>query len=140
MQVVDKHKLPFLGDVGNRLFPALPLPDQLKAYQTIGLRQRYGELIVTLNALNRRSIVPHWNHLRDCHTVLAIAGGQLKLNVIWTLLLASKLGPEKRVITDLSTDIMTAKRLIGAFRSLKTQSGVEDWYRETIDGISLFGK
>jgi hypothetical protein len=110
----------------------------LSTWQPLKSRQRYKELAAKLEKLNERAIVAHWNHLRDIQTVLAIAGGQLKLNVIWILLLVGALTPEQRIITDLATDIGSAKKLIEAFKRLKTEPGMEDWYREIIKDIQLF--
>jgi hypothetical protein len=138
MALVQKNKLPFFGDVANRLFPALPLPDQLKSYRLGTLESGLRELTEKLKQLNKKSVTVSWKHLRGVQTVCAIAGGDLKVNVIWTLLLASKLNPMRRVLTELSTDNKTAKVLIQAINSLRTEVGVLHRYRDMIEKMDFF--
>jgi DNA-binding transcriptional regulator LsrR (DeoR family) len=138
MGLVQKNNLPFLGDVANRLFPVLPLPDQLKHHRLGTLESKLGELTEILNCLNEKSITVSWKHLRDVETVCAIAGGELKAGVIWTLLIASKLKPMRRVVTELCTDNQTAKVLMQALNSLRTEVGMLNWYRDVIEKMDFF--
>jgi len=135
-QFVAQHEMPYFGDVANRLFAALPLPDQImnpsSEKESLNNYTRfYRKLISELDQVNQQSIVMQWRHLRDISSVLAVAGGQLKVNCLWTLLLTGLLHPELRIITELATDDETAKQLLKARREYdRASAAVKDWYTD----------
>lgn len=130
MDFVSKNDLPHCGDVSNRLFPSLPLTDRLAHSQHQSLIGEYDKLINKLNVLNQRIVAIGWKHLHNIPTVVAIAGGRLKLNAIWTILITGAIDPSKRVITELITDTVTARKLIGEIEKYKNDESLAAWYRE----------
>jgi DNA-binding transcriptional regulator LsrR (DeoR family) len=132
MELAAKAGLPYLGDVANRLFATLPLPAVLAQMDSTRLNNHirtYQNLQVELHAVNERSVVVEWNHLREIRSVLAIAGGKLKVNVLWTVAIAGLLNPKQRIISEIATDTATAKEILRAKRDFDHASvEVKDWY------------
>jgi len=58
-------------------------------------------------------LVMEWQHLRGIPSVWAVAGGRLKREVLWTLLICRHLEKDKSrsVIKELSTDLKSAEEL-----------------------------
>ena len=131
--VVD-NGLPFFGDVANRLFPALFLPNELKK-RNISMKEDeklYSELSRRLATLNERAVVMEWEHLRSIPSVWAVAGGDLKVHVLWTLLICRFLETDKTksIVKELSTDLATSDRLLAALRDFEeAPESIRDWYR-----------
>lgn len=130
LSLVGKYALPSLGDVVYRLFPALPCPEQLNSRENLHLlRKAYSEVIKAVARLNDKMVVVKWSHLHDIRSVIAIAGGLMKLNVIWTLLIAGHCQPNKRIITELCTDAESATQLLAALKDFQNSpSQVRSWY------------
>jgi DNA-binding transcriptional regulator LsrR (DeoR family) len=120
-ELAKKLGLPALGDVANRLFPAIPTsPDELK-----NLEKQFDALISRVDQLNKRTVVAEWSHLRAISRVRAVAGGVEKEAQIWTLLIVGLLSPDNRVITELTTDTSTAARLLSSLEVLRRRSSTE---------------
>lgn len=129
----EKYSLPAFGDVANRLFPALPLPHEWRPSP-----DAYDELHEKLEELNRRAVVMEWAHLRKIQSVWALAGGLVKLNVIWTLLISRYLetGRNDSVVTELSTDVRTARRLEEAMSDFrKATYATRHWYQTVCENL-----
>ncbi len=125
----SKH-LQYFGDVANRLFPALPLPEDLRKPPLPSL-DLYKQLRRKLDELNSRAIVMEWEHLRRTPSVWAIAAGRVKLHVLWTLMICKYYEQDKNrsLIKELSIDLETAKSLMKAFTDfLNAPAAVKDWY------------
>jgi len=140
MAFAHDNKLPHFGDVSNRLFPALLLPSQLKESGLSGtkLDKLYSTLCLKLHELNARAVVMEWEHLRGIPSVWAVAGGELKTNVLWTLLICRYLEGDKSksIVKELSTDVETAERLQRALQDFKSAPDEHrNWYREMIGKI-----
>jgi DNA-binding transcriptional regulator LsrR (DeoR family) len=134
MDFVTKNGLPFFGDVANRQFPALLLPTELQksAIPVEKLDELYSELGCKLDVLNSRAVVMDWDHLRCIPSVWAVAGGALKINVLWTLLICRFLDPDKSksVVKEVSTDIRTANQLLEALQAFhQAPTAFKNWYR-----------
>jgi transposase-like protein len=137
LQFVDTRKLPHFGDVANRLFPALPLPKDLKNRKPPS-PEAYEQLAALLDQLNRRAVVVDWSHLRGIPSVWAVAGGRLKRQVLWTLLICRYLEPHQShsPIKELSTDLQTAVELQEALRDFERASpAIKAWYRDLVPTI-----
>ena len=133
IKFVESRQLPFFGDVANRLFPALPLPSELKDKTPPSL-ELYDRLASMLEELNSHAVVMNWNHLRGIPSVWAVAGGDLKVQVLWTLLICRHLEQDRNnsLIKELSTDLKTAEQLQQALRDFDDSTGeVRKWY-ETV--------
>jgi hypothetical protein len=79
-----------------------------------------------------------WQHLRGIPSVWAVAGGRLKLEVLWTLLICRHLEKDKSksVIKELSTDLKSAEELHKArldFESLPDD--LRSWYQAIVANI-----
>lgn len=133
MDFVEESQLPYFGDIANRLFPALPLPGEVTGRDLEMLTALYKRLANQLEDINRKAVVMEWQHLISADSVLVVAGGELKLNVLWTLLLASFDNPTLKLISDLATDVAGAKALILAKRDFdKLDDRTRGWYRNLI--------
>lgn len=130
----DAENLPYPGDVANRLFPALPLPQDLPANGLDSYNEHFEVLNGMIQALNDRSLVMSWGHLRSASFVWCVAGGPLKVSALWTLLLAGQYsGRNDQLITAISTDARTAETLLDARKQLRRMPRpVQDWYREAV--------
>jgi DNA-binding transcriptional regulator LsrR (DeoR family) len=132
--VKESRLLPYFGDVANRLFPVLPLPDKIKIKDLPELDRGYDNLLATLKKLNDRMVVADWKHLQSIETVAAVAGGALKVEALWTLLLRTKLGDRnERIVSELTTDVQTAMSLVDALDSYEfADSRMKEWYLKMI--------
>ena len=127
---VEKRELPYFGDIGNRLFPVLPLPEEIEGRDLGRCTADYLKLMKTLDSVNNRTVVVGWRQLQEAPRVLAIGGGPFKLRCLWTLLLATWLKPSNRVITELCTDSDTAQDLNRAqSRYGRLSDDEKSWYR-----------
>jgi hypothetical protein len=107
-----------LGDLANRLFPALPLPSD-PILKKDDIEKTFEGLVRQLEALNRKAIVVDWMHLRDIPSIWAVCAGSRKKRVLWTILLGGLLDAQrgkKRLISEISVDAATARELIDAKR------------------------
>jgi len=136
----EQNGLPAFGDVANRLFPALPLPSKLLAQRSkvSALRKHYSELRQKLGAINKRAVVMEWRHLRGIPSVWAVAGGRVKTEVLWTLLICRQLEKDKSktVVKEMSTDMDSAEELAKArsdFDGLPDE--LRAWYQEMVPTI-----
>lgn len=133
--------VPF-GDNTNRLFAALPLPEEVKAESLSSHTTTYEALMKKLDELNSRMIVVEWKHLRSIDSIMVIAGGEYKWNVLWTVLITNYIQrtespqPSKGVTTELCTDTQSAEKLLSALDDYKNSSdGVKNWYKEMSEKI-----
>ncbi len=136
--LASEKKLGYFGDVANRLYPCLPLPNEVRA-ENLPPRAYYQELVTKLNALNRRAIVMQWSHLRNSSTWIT-AGGELKLRPLWTLAIIRYIERQNRsnfaesVMTHLTTDSVTARHLLSALTAYKqAPDRVKHWYSDLSD-------
>ena len=135
-----RHNLGYFGDIANRLFPCLPLPESLNPDRLPKL-QDYADLLKKLDALNRRAIVMQWSHLRKA-SAWVTAGGQLKLEPIWTLAITRYIerqrprakSEDESILAHLTTDSVTAQKLLDALEEFKKSPVVvQQWYRDLIE-------
>jgi len=133
--LASEKKLGYFGDVANRLYPCLPLPNEVRVENLLP-RAYYQELVTKLDALNRRAIVMQWSHLRNSSTWIT-AGGELKLRPLWTLAIMRYIERQKRsnsiesVMTHLTTDSVTARHLLDALVAYKqAPDRVQQWYAD----------
>ena len=129
---VDTHGLQYFGDVVNRYFPSLDFPSELRGSLKVRTKALV-ELTAGLDALNARIVAAQWRHLRQIKSITAVAGGGFKLHAIWTLLLSGLLNKNKRLLTELQADAVTAQRLLdvlGEYSSSSTE--VRLWYEDMI--------
>lgn len=136
IEFVRAKDLPPIGDVNNRLFPALPIPDRKLDSSFIQERTAmYEDLLRHLTRLNQRMISAKWDHLRRIPSVMAIAGGPFKLNALWTLLITGVLDPSNRIIKALSTDAQSASRLIRALKAYNEDPATKEWYQILVNRL-----
>jgi hypothetical protein len=129
------------ADVGNRLYPCLPLPQELeKLFPDLPKRENYEGLKKRLDVLNRRAIVMNWSHLRNVSTWIT-AGGKLKLKPLWTLAIIRHIEERERerrgivervsVMDKLTTDLTTADELLAAFDAYDAaRPEIKQWYQD----------
>jgi|GEM_PF-1915169 len=137
IEIVKTGSLPYPGDLSNRLFPALFLPEEINSqFKERSTEQSYESLVDQLEEMNRRMVVIDWGHLRGVKTVV-IAGGEFKRQALWTLLLTNLIGytelGRERLVYELWTDAETAKSLLRNWALLESRvDGHElwDWYVE----------
>jgi DNA-binding transcriptional regulator LsrR (DeoR family) len=130
VQFVQQQGLPYFGDIANRLFPTLPLPEDLIG-RALPSPNVYERLSTKLDELNRRAVVMDWAHLRGVPSVWAVAGGALKVRALWTLLICRRLESSGRsgIVKELSTDIRTAIKLEDALDAFdKAPQDLRNWY------------
>jgi hypothetical protein len=126
--------LGYFGDLANRLYPCLPLPQTLVEREPPSVED-YAELLKKLDVLNSRALVAQWSHLRNANSWIT-AGGYLKLPAIWTLAIARDLEQEKSagsesIMSQLTTDSTTAHELIRAKEAFdKSPRPVRQWYAD----------
>jgi len=130
MNFTGLNNLRYFGDVANRLFTAVPLPNELRR---AGLPSPtlYEKLRKMLDELNSRAVVMEWEHLRNTPSVWAIAAGAVKIHVLWTLLICKYHESDKNrsLIKELSVDLETAQSLERAFADfLSASAAVKAWY------------
>ncbi|HEX6184927.1 MAG TPA: hypothetical protein VFZ44_13665 [Pyrinomonadaceae bacterium] len=133
VELVEKERLPYFGDVANRFFPALYLPSELKPETLQVAAAAYAKLNKELAKLTDRMIVVDWGHLKGIPSVDAVAGGPLKLRALWTLLITGLLEPDKRIIDGLTTDTESAEGLIAAHRDYEhADPAIRQWYADIV--------
>jgi DNA-binding transcriptional regulator LsrR (DeoR family) len=135
-----RHDLGYFGDIANRLFPCLPLPESLSPDKLPRLED-FEDLLKKLDALNRRAIVMQWSHLRKA-SAWVTAGGPHKLKPIWTLAITRYIERERpnstnqddSILTHLTTDSVTATKLLDALEKFKnSETRVQQWYRDLVE-------
>jgi hypothetical protein len=136
----EENGIPAFGDVANRLFPALPLPADLLAQRSkqAALRRGYRDLLHKLREINSRAVVMGWQHLRGIPSVWAVAGGQFKREVLWTLLICRYLEKDKSktIVKEMSTDLDTAEDLHRARQEYESlPESLQSWYQEMVGTI-----
>ncbi len=140
MEVVDgagKNEL-YCGDVGNRIFPCLPYPQELNPEKH---GKALAEVAVKIAAINDRMVVVNWSHLCQIKSLLAISGGGFKRHQLFTILLANILAPEGQkpcpIVTDIVLDSDTALDLLGKVRMLQSPEyrNVRTWYSAALDTV-----
>jgi DNA-binding transcriptional regulator LsrR (DeoR family) len=123
----------YFGDVANRYFATLPMPNEASALLIDEYNKIYEKLIKQLNDLNQRMVVTEWAHIRGIHSVTAIAGGTFKLRALWTILFAGKQSQDQRLIKTLVTDADTARGLISALDAYKRlDPSIRRWYEDMV--------
>jgi DNA-binding transcriptional regulator LsrR (DeoR family) len=128
MALAARSRLPAFGDIGNRLFAAVPRPSRVAA-DLRWLSSAYNQVARVLADVNERSITFRWRHLHSTPDVNVIAGGPLKADQLWTVLMLGVLHPDRKLCSELTTDGATADAL-AAFYSEYEQatSDVKSWY------------
>jgi DNA-binding transcriptional regulator LsrR (DeoR family) len=134
--------LPHFGDVANRVFPSLFLPAELEQSKMSlkVINKAYDELCVQLGQINSRAVVMGWDHLREIPSVWAVAGGDLKINALWTLLIARRCerSRKKSIIKELATDVESSNLLLQALQDYnKLSQDHRDWYDKMVDKIFI---
>jgi hypothetical protein len=131
--LATEKNLGHFGDVANRLYPCLPLPNELSV-DNLPAHKSYEELIARLDALNQRAIIMQWSHLRNLSTWIT-AGGELKRRPLWTLAIMRYIDRHERnsssesVMTHLTTDSVTAQYLLKALEGYKqAPPQIKSWY------------
>jgi len=131
------------GDIANRLFACVPMPDQLqKVDDRELLKTNLKKIAAHVDSLNRRAVVMSWKHLRRTRSVRAIAAGT-KLPALWTVLLAGRFDAEavrrngagtdnEPLISELTTDELTARPLISAMQTVLKDDGMQLWYKQAL--------
>jgi DNA-binding transcriptional regulator LsrR (DeoR family) len=141
MEFAQNSGLPHFGDVANRLFPCLYLPKDLRsAGDLANIDDKYDELCAKLKAINALAVVMEWEHLRGIPSVWAVAGGELKISALFTLLLERKLvdvrdegGGGKSILKELATDLRSADQLREALRDYEgLPEELKGWYRKMV--------
>lgn len=128
----------YFGDIANRFFPTLPLPDEFQQRSVEYYDKVYGELIKQLSELNKRLVVVEWAHIRGIRSVTAIAGGTFKLHALWTILFAGLQGKNNKLINTLVTDSKTARSLISAVEAYrKLDPSARRWYENLVPTFFL---
>ena len=83
IQLARDQNLPYFGEIAHRQFAVLPLPSNCTTTPDFS---KLIELLDGPEGLNSRTIAAEWGHLSKIRSVLAIAGGSLKLEALWTVL------------------------------------------------------
>src|SRR6185436_16026085 len=146
-QACAQADLPLPGDIANRLFACLPMPDRVRAHNREELFDALASIADDVEALNARAIVASWKHLRRTRRVTAIAGGRSKLAPLFTMLLSAFFdeqrspsigrGDASPIITELSTDVATARALLAAIHELQQDEALAVWYQRCAQRIGL---
>lgn len=136
----EDNDLPPFGDVANRLFPALPVPARLlkERSKLSAYMEKHRKLREKLHAINKRAVVMEWRHLMGIPSVWAVAGGQVKREVLWTLLICRYLEQDKTctVVKEMSTDLDSAKELVRARQAFDAlPADLQGWYREMVPKV-----
>ena len=136
----NQRGLGYFGDIANRLYPCLPLPQTLRV-NNLPKTQDYKDLVKKLDALNGRAVLMQWSHLRNS-SMWITAGGRLKLGPIWTLAItryieqqrSSSPDRDESILTQLTTDSVTAQKLLDALDAFKrSPERVQLWYSDLVD-------
>ena len=120
--------LPAFGDIGNRLFSAVPRPSRV-AGDLRWLSRAYNQVARVLEDVNERSITFRWRHLHSTPAVNVIAGGLLKADQLWTVLMLGVLHPDRKLCTELTIDGATADALNAFYTEYEqSASDIKNWY------------
>lgn len=147
IKCAEKAKTPYPGDIGNRLFTVLPTPIAIRKGTACLDENPYREIAGYLDAINSRSVVMQWRHLRQIPYVCVIAGGVAKLPALWTLLLPEllrerKLDPEyyikERFVSDLVIDEKSGDELFECYRIFAHDLDMQRWYVTMVKSLMLF--
>jgi hypothetical protein len=79
-----------------------------------------------------------WRHLQQTPPVWAVAGGQVKREVLWTLLICRYITQEKTstVVKEMSTDLESAKELLRAHEAFDELPGdLKRWYQDMVPKV-----
>jgi DNA-binding transcriptional regulator LsrR (DeoR family) len=131
IEYAESHDLPPIGDVANRLFPAVPLPQTLIAAAKRPAPAAYVGLTKRLQELNDRAVVMEWAHLRRIPSVWAVAGGEAKAHVLWTLLICKVVEADRNsaLVKELAVDLQCAEILDRALEDFRNApQEIRDWY------------
>jgi DNA-binding transcriptional regulator LsrR (DeoR family) len=143
IETIRRNNLPEVGDLTNRLFPLLPLPEEIRdnsQEQLKELTKGYQRLNGMIERFNSRAIVVDWSHLRRSGSVVAVAGGRGKIKALWTLLLPGCGAESRRVVKDLCTDTESASLLCEAIVQLRNvPPQVREFYEETSSRLFVPG-
>lgn len=133
VQENQDRNLPAFGSLGNRFFPTLPFPDELEGRDLRTLSGDYLELIRRLELLNDFTVVAGWSHLLEVESLNLIAGGLAKRHCVWTVLLASWLYPELKLVSELTIDAETATILLQKKQALDhSPAETRAWFKYVI--------
>ena len=125
----DRNGLGGVGDIANRFFPSLPLPRQFAISNSTEYSVAQKELNEMLRQLNSRMITIRWSHLHEIASNTSICGGTFKAQATFSVLLAGLINAEKRVVTELFTDVGRGKELLEALQSFhEANADTKDWY------------
>jgi len=119
-----------IGDLGNRLFPTIPLPNEVAA-ASLDTPAVMARLLSRVESINRRALVFSWEHLRQVGMVWAIGAGELKRHALWTILLCDTQGAEKgrrRLVESVSVDAASAMVLIEAKRAVDSSRALSSTF------------
>jgi DNA-binding transcriptional regulator LsrR (DeoR family) len=155
-QLCSQANLPLPGDMGNRLFPCLMMASELEhltdpARLAADLRQfapALQKISREVEELNARAVVMTWRHLRRTRGVHVIGGGRGKLQPLWTLLLAAYFDSSQTrkngdaqdaapMVKELTTDTVTAERLLVELEFIKRDENLCAWYGEQLLDLGL---
>jgi hypothetical protein len=128
----------YFGDVANRFFATLPLPNQVRELTINEYDKIFERLIKQLNDLNERMVVVEWSHIRGIPAVTAIAGGCFKLGALWTILFSGLQNRSQRLIKTLVTDAVTARGLLSALDTYNNLDvSIRQWYEKLVGTLFL---
>jgi hypothetical protein len=130
-------RTPGIGEMSLRMFPVLPLPQDLEEGQYTRELDAYRAVADRIRALNARTIAISPQHLKDCcladGRVQLIAGGASKLRLLWTLLLPNLFqGETQQLINSVCTDLDSAQVLSRAADFVRASEPLRDSYRELL--------
>jgi hypothetical protein len=136
---VEQHRIPCLADITNRLFPALPLPDEVEKRDLEELTKSYDNLLSRVEALNSRMVVASFRHLDKVAQgghVLLIGGGKFKLEALWTVLICQLVNPSIRFVTEVCSDYDLALKLMAARQKFDAaETRIQQWYTRMADRL-----
>lgn len=142
----EQASLPLPGDIGNRLFPCLPLPSEVKASgpdldhwlgRVAGPLEKIARQIEELNA---KAVVMSWNHLRKTPLTRVISTGRSKRRALFTVLLAAYMDAENGatpLVNELSTDYETAHELLLELAIIEGDQALRSWYKTQLSAFGL---
>lgn len=143
-----RPQVPLPGDLGNRLFPVIPLPSDQQAKDLKATSAALARIKKLVDGLNARAVVMTWEHLRRTRSVRVIAGGGTKLRALWTILLAASFDAQAArarrgdrgvapMINELTTDRDTAVELMKAIRMLDADTSLRRQYHGICHELGL---
>jgi DNA-binding transcriptional regulator LsrR (DeoR family) len=131
IKYAESHNLPPIGDVANRLFAAVPLPHALIEPAKRPDADAYAGLSDKLKVLNDRAVVMEWAHLRRIPSVWAVAAGEAKMQVLWTLLICKLVDADRNgtLVKELAIDLKCAEILSRALEDFTNgPAEIRNWY------------